>query len=202
MEMMDHEHLAVTHPWSLILLTGGRGSRLGTDKSNVVVGARTTAQRILDELPGGVPVTVVGAVPDRLNRDVNVTRETPIDGGPAAGVAAGLAFTHTEFVAVLATDMPFAAPVLTELFAAVDGEVDGVLALDASGRHQYLCAVYRTSALRSALAGDTNNVAMHSVLADLNLRTVAMDERVLDIDTPDDLERARDRAGLPEMKEN
>jgi molybdopterin-guanine dinucleotide biosynthesis protein A len=202
METMDHEHLAVTHSWSLILLTGGRGSRLGTDKSNVVVGTRTTAQRILDELPAEVPVTVVGAIPDRLNRDVTVTRETPVGGGPAAGVAAGLVFTHTEFVAVLATDMPFAAPVLVELFAALDAEVDGVLALDSSGRHQYLCAIYRTSALRAALAGDTNNVAMHSVLAGLNFRTVSMDERVWDIDTPEDLERARDRAGVPEMKEN
>jgi len=192
----------VTPVWSLILLTGGRGSRLGLDKSNVFVGARTTAQRILDELPAGVPVTVVGAVPDHLSRHVNVTQETPLGGGPAAGVAAGLALIDTELVAVLAIDMPFAAPVLDELLAALDPDVDGVLAVDSAGRQQYLCAVYRTAALRSAFAGDTTNKAMHSAVAGLNLRTVSMDERVLDIDTPDDLERARDLADSTEMKEN
>lgn len=200
--MMDREPLAMTHPWSLILLTGGGGTRLGMDKSNVVVGTRTTAQRILDELPTEVSVTIVGPVPDHLDRDVAVTQEAPAGGGPAAGVAAGLALTDTELVGVLATDMPFAAPVLAELVAAIEPGDDGVLALDPAGRQQYLCAIYRASALRSALAGDPNNRAMHSALVGLKLRTVSMGERLLDIDTPDDLERARDLAGLPEIKEN
>lgn len=199
---MDRESSPMTPPWSLILLTGGRGSRLGMDKSNVIVGARTTAQRILAEIPTEVTVTVVGPVPDNLDRDVTVTQEVPPGGGPAAGIAAGLALTDTDIVGVLATDMPFAAPILTELLAALEPGIDGVLALDPGGRQQYLCAVYRTSALRSALAGDPDNRAMHSTLAGLKLRTVSMDERLLDIDTPDDLERARDLAGLPNMREN
>jgi molybdopterin-guanine dinucleotide biosynthesis protein A len=198
---MDRESSAMTPPWSLILLTGGIGSRLGLDKSNVAIGARTTAQRIIDDIPPEVAVTVVGPTPDHLGRDVTVTQEVPPGGGPAAGIAAGLALTDTDVVGVLATDMPFAAPVLPELFAALKPGLDGVLAVDSAGRQQYLCAIYRTAALRTALSGEPNNVAMRSILADLTLGTVPMDERVMDIDTPDDLERARGLAGLPNMRE-
>jgi molybdenum cofactor guanylyltransferase len=201
METMDHESSAMTPPWSLILLTGGLGSRLGMDKSNVAIGTRTSAQRIIDEIPAELAVTVVGPTPDDLGRDVTVTQEVPPGGGPAAGIAAGLVLIDTDIVGVLATDMPFAAPVLPELFAALEPGLDGVLAMDSDGRQQYLCAIYRTEALRTALSGELNNVAMRSVLAGLTLGKMLMDERVMDIDTPDDLERARDLAGLPNMRE-
>jgi molybdopterin-guanine dinucleotide biosynthesis protein A len=87
------------------------------------------------------------------------------------------------------------------LIAALESDVDGVLAIDAAGREQYLCAVYRTGALRAALAGETTNMAMHAAVRDLTLRSVTLDNELMDIDTPDDLARAQDLAGLLDMEE-
>ena len=189
-------------PWSLILLTGGQGTRLGADKSNISVGRATTAQHIVGSIPAQVPIIVVGPAPDHLDRVVRITRESPPGGGPAAGVAAGLEHVHTDLVAVLATDMPFAAPVLADLMSAFTPEFDGVIALDESGREQYLCAVYRAQSLRSVLAGDTHNMAMYAALSDLRLHRIAAGERLIDIDTQGDLQRARELADSFEPGEN
>jgi molybdopterin-guanine dinucleotide biosynthesis protein A len=201
METTHPEHVIMSTTWSLILLTGGQGTRLGADKSNLPIGQISTAQRIVRQVPADVPIIVVGSLPDGLPREVDITRESPPGGGPAAGVAAGLGLVRTDVVAVLATDMPFAAPVLPALVAALESDVDGVLAIDAAGREQYLCAVYRTGALRAALAGETTNMAMHAAVRGLTLRSVTLDNELMDIDTPDDLARARDLAGLLDMEE-
>jgi molybdenum cofactor guanylyltransferase len=196
------ERVNAIPPWSLILLTGGEGTRLGADKSNVSVGGATSAQRIVKDVPADVPIIVVGSVPAQLGREVRVTCETPPGGGPVAGIAAGLKFVQTDLVAVLATDMPFAAPVLPALAAALSPDFDGILAVDQSGRQQYLCAVYQTASLRSALAGDTRNMAMYAALGGLHLHTLPHGARLLDIDTPDDLEQARAFADLLEHEED
>jgi molybdopterin-guanine dinucleotide biosynthesis protein A len=196
------ERVNAIPPWSLILLTGGEGTRLGADKSNVSVGGVTSAQRIVKDVPADVPIIVVGSVPAQLGREVRVTCETPPGGGPVAGIAAGLEYVQTDLVAVLATDMPFAAPVLPALAAALAPDFDGILAVDQSGRQQYLCAMYQTASLRSALAGDTRNMAMYAALGGLHLHTLPHGARLLDIDTPDDLEQARVYADLLEHEED
>jgi molybdopterin-guanine dinucleotide biosynthesis protein A len=179
----------VTAPWTAIVLTGGTSTRLGTDKSRVVLGDRTTLQMIVTALH--VPTIVVG--PEDQGLAVTVVREEPIGSGPAAGLAAALGFVETELVGVLATDMPFAVPVLTDLIAQMSSHVDGCIAVDEKGRDQYLCGAYRTSALRAALGTDAVGRSMNSVIAALTIDRVSVDDhaRLLDIDTPKDLTQAR-----------
>ncbi len=162
--------------WTAIILTGGRSTRLGRDKATAVVAGQRMLDRILSQLPE-VPVVVVG--PDPGVAGVIVTREDPPGGGPAAGIAAGLAHTRTEWVAVLAADMPFAVPMVLGLPRAGDAVVPR-----AQGHPQPLCAWYRVSALRHLGPG----VSMREVLATLDVRHVDVPEWVVaDIDTPDDL---------------
>lgn len=201
-EATNTERVAVSDTWSLVLLTGGQGRRLGREKANVLIGSRTSAQRIVAQIPGAVQIIVVGSLPDGLDRDVDVVREEPPGGGPAAGVAAALPLITTELVAVLATDMPFAVPVLAALIDAYPAGADGVLAVDADGRMQYLCGVYRAGALRTALAGPMTDRAMRDVVGTLDLRSVRIEGELLDIDTPADLQRARDLAGLSRTEED
>lgn len=179
----------MTAPWTAIVLTGGSSSRLGTDKSRVVLGDRTTLQMIVTELR--VSTIVVG--PEDQGLPVTLVREDPIGSGPAAGLAAALAFVETDLVGVLATDMPFAVPVLNDLIAQVTADVDGCIALDAQGRDQYLCAAYRASALKAALGAHAADRSMHSVIAALTVDRVRVGDhaRLLDIDTPADLMQAR-----------
>lgn len=176
-------------PWTAIILTGGTSSRLGEDKSRVRIGEHTTLQRIVQALQ--VEIIVVG--PEDQGLPVQLTREVPIGSGPAAGLAAALPLVETDVVGVLATDMPFAVPILCDLIENLPRNADGLLAVDSNGRDQYLCAVYRTSALRMALMAGAHDRSMKSVVATMSLDRLPIrdDARLLDIDTPEDLEEAQ-----------
>ncbi len=179
------------------MLTGGGSTRLGRDKATAAVGGRRMIDRILDQIPSDVEVVVVGADPE-VQRPVRVTREQPPGGGPVAAIAAGLQLVHTDVVAVLATDMPWAVPSVIGL-AAQMGPEDARVPF-AGGHLQGLAAVYRVSALRRAdlVAGSS----MRQLLDRLQVHVVAMPEAVFsDIDTPADLAAAQRRLAIMDPDE-
>ena len=99
-------------PVDLVILAGGRGSRLGgQDKAALVVGGRSLVERLLRDVDLGGTVVVVGRTPlppAPDGRTVLQTLEDPPDGGPVAGIAAGLdalSDVPTEWVAVAAVDV-------------------------------------------------------------------------------------------------
>ncbi|MGD8199244.1 NTP transferase domain-containing protein [Ornithinimicrobium sp. W1679] len=110
----------------LLVLAGGRGSRLGgRDKGALVVEGRPLLDRVLSAAPvlgGRVVVVGRGPVPEGVLR----TLEDPPDGGPVAGIAAGLAAlgTGSDWVAVVAVDQPGAAPAVAALHAELTGLTD------------------------------------------------------------------------------
>ena len=130
-------------------------------------------------------------------------REEPPGGGPVAAVAAGVSYVHAPWVAVLAGDLPFVtAAVIADLRVAAR-DADVALLVDGAGVDQLLCAVWRTAALRAALAGRGAGTPMRLVVgaaATVVRRTVALERREggegaappwFDCDTEDDLARAR-----------
>ncbi|MBD8536575.1 NTP transferase domain-containing protein, partial [Plantibacter sp. CFBP 13570] len=136
---------------------------------------------------------------------VRFVRERPVFGGPAAAIAAGLDALRDDVaaegpaqVAVLACDMPDAAPALAAVLdaatatAATGTDADGWVAVDDSGREQSLLAVYHREALEGRVAalrmsqpsGDLAGVAVHQLLAGLVLRQVPItDGGSADVDT-------------------
>ncbi len=150
---------------------------------------------VLATLPTAIHVIVVGPEPRDPVRPVTVTRESPIGGGPAAALAAGLEFVTTETVAVIATDMPFAGRLLARLVHELPTGVDALMPIDTAGRRQPLCAAYRTTALRSAMSllGDPNGASMRALTAHLVVSEILIedDTSLHDIDTTGDLDRAR-----------
>lgn len=166
--------------FSVIVLTGGRSIRLGRDKATAVLAGQRMIDRLLAQLPE-VPVVVVG--PDPGVAGVLVTREDPPGGGPAAGIGAGLEVVSTEWVAVVAADMPFAVPMLMGL----PQERDAVVPV-ADGQPQPLCAWYRVAALPDLRPG----MSMRQVLAGLDVAYVEVSPQlVADIDTPAELAAAQ-----------
>jgi molybdopterin-guanine dinucleotide biosynthesis protein A len=188
--------------WTAVVLTGGASTRLGEDKSRVVLGTQSTLAMILEQIPNEVPIVVVG--PDSIDvpKRVECVREDPIGAGPAAAVSAALDVVHTDVIGVLATDMPFAVSLLVELQSYLQPDVDAVLAVDDSGQQQYLCASYRVTALRAAMQESMTNRSMRDVVAELRIREVRADggDVLLDIDTPEDLHRARHLASSKQGK--
>ncbi|WP_372984557.1 molybdenum cofactor guanylyltransferase [Microbacterium sp.] len=207
-------------PTAAIILAGGRASRLdGTAKPLLEVGGRTLLDRAIAAVDGCDPIVVVGPpAPTRVR--VVWTRETPEFGGPVAGIAAGLALVDTADVLVLAADLPNAEGAVAvlrrhpPLSADADGKggdddapstdgghgIDGVCLVDASGRMQWLVGRYRTDALRSAAAAlpdGGRDASLRSLLARLRISAIPAGDLATDVDTWDDLERARAAAPMP-----
>lgn len=182
--------------WSAIVLTGGTSRRFGSDKSQAFLSSRCLLDEILLALPPELPVIVVGPKPMNVPRPIVVTQEEPAFGGPVAGIAAGLEKVETAFVEIIATDMPFVAPMLSRLIEQLSEGFDAVMFVDETGLRQPLAAVYIVESLRKALValGDPHGQSMRNLLALLNVREIDVGNDVahalLDIDTPADLDRA------------
>jgi len=184
----------VPAPWSVVILSGGRSSRMGFDKATATVGERSLLEWVLQGLPAEVDCVLVGPLAPVTSRPVLATREEPAGGGPAAGIGAGVALVTTPIVAVVAVDMPLAAPVLSELvsvLASSPPQVDAVLARDGRGRQQPLAGAYRTAALRRAvnILDPLEGRSVRELVASLTIRIVQLpnDHLLVDVDSPDDL---------------
>jgi molybdopterin-guanine dinucleotide biosynthesis protein A len=177
-----------------IVLSGGRASRLGgIDKSALEIDGRSLLDLVLDAAAGARSTVVVGSAPNSERYDV--VREEPAFGGPAAALHAGVARLSPEgddVVLVLAGDLPRvkgAVAVLLGRIATSGPAVDGVIAVDAEGRLQYLTAAYRAGALRRALDGVAANDSMRRVVGALRLDGVAVPAGTThDVDTWQDAE--------------
>ncbi len=106
----------------------------------------------------------------------------------AGALAAGS--PDAGLIALLAADQPFLdADGIAGLAAAV-GTADGAAYVDDTGQVQFLCAVWRVSALTARLAAA--GVSMRSVYAGADIVTVPDRRGVArDVDTPGDLRAAR-----------
>ena len=182
-------------PFDAVVLAGGRGSRLGgPSKPEVVVGGRALLDHALAAVAGAASTVVVGP-PSVARPGIRTVLEDPPDGGPVAGLAAGLAAlaAPSELVVVLACDIPRAGSALPALRAAAaqDG-VDGARLVSADGHPQHLVAVYRSSALAAAVArtATVHGASMRALLAGLTLVDVPdPDDAAADADTWSDVER-------------
>lgn len=181
---------------SAMILTGGSSSRFGSNKSLAMLEGKTLLTHLLTDLAVNIEVVIVGPAFESQSRSLKFVQEDPAGGGPVAAVSAGVAKIETEFVALIATDMPFAAAVIHDLANSLESSIDGLVPLDAQGVPQTLCAIYRTNALKNALVklGNPQGRSMRSLTALLELREIelstALKSRLVDIDTPEELQRA------------
>jgi molybdenum cofactor guanylyltransferase len=186
-------------PFAAVVLAGGRAARLGGQaKPQLQVGGRSMLAAVLAAVADAGTRVVVGP-PQPVPDGVVVVREHPPGGGPVAAMRAGLAPVDTDVVAVLAGDLPFlTAELVTRLRERLTD--DGVLVVDDAGRDQLLLGVWRTAALRTALAGATGHAPVRRVLAPLAVTrwrppvTPGVPAPWTDCDTPADLARAREAA--------
>ncbi|MDQ1651377.1 MAG: hypothetical protein QOI35_577 [Cryptosporangiaceae bacterium] len=192
--------------FAAIVLAGGRASRLGgVHKPGLRIGGATLLDRVLAAATGAGTRIVVGP-PQQVPPGVVVLREDPPGGGPVAALAAGLSAVDERFVAVLAGDLPFLTQGAVAALREAAGPRDGAVLADEHGKDQYLAGVWRTGALRAAVAalGDPENASMRRVLARLDYARVVLPGEAggpgpwFDCDDPVDLTAAR-RWAAPHM---
>ena len=178
-----------------IVLTGGRARRLGgTDKAQLAVDGRTLLQRVLEAV-GPATVVVVGPT-SGMPTGVQVVREDPPYAGPLAAIATGLAALPADVsqVAVLVADMPFLdGPTIEQLCSQLGTAPAAVLV--SGGRRHWLTAAWDRVALSTALAAQPalTDAPVRLIYDGVNVAEVTADERTaFDIDTPEDLQRAKE----------
>lgn len=172
-----------------IVLAGGRSARLGgVEKANVEVDGIPLIDHVFAAVRGCSPIIAVG--PDGIGRpDIRVVREDPPFGGPAAAVAAAITALEGSGATeawVLACDLPRAMGLVALLAKTpIPDHADGVVAVDAAGRVQWLAGRYRVCALQSAVAQhpEVTDVSMRRLFAGLRLHTVDDGGTAVDLDT-------------------
>lgn len=106
----------------------------------------------------------------------------------------GAGRTAAGRIIVLGGDMPFVGLGLEELLReGADTNAGAVIAQDATGRDQYLLAVWRTASLRGVLAAAAPNASLRSLYRSVKVtRRILPAAATLDCDTPAELARARE----------
>jgi len=192
-----------------VVLTGGRSSRMGQDKASLVLGGSTMLERV---------VAVLNAIADDIvivrspGQSLPLVRSTgsltvvadPVEGaGPLAGIATGLADGSADVAVIVGVDYPFLRPSLLRLL------VDRVRAgapwaiPTFEGYLQPVCSAISRDALddiRAHLARDERSPlvvarAVGAVIVDEDEWRAEDPEGLsfLDVDTPEDLDAARQR---------
>jgi molybdopterin-guanine dinucleotide biosynthesis protein A len=186
------------------ILAGGRGRRLGQDKTAIPWppgGAGTLLAHTAGALAAlCAEVLVVGYGGARpLPAGCRPVPDAFPDGGSLGGVYSALAGAETEHVLVVATDMPFLSPPLLRWMLAQPRDYDVLLPL--GDRPQPLHAVWSRRCLeplRRRLEG--GRLRLTDVLADLRVREVPaavlaredpLGRSFFNVNTPEDLQRAR-----------
>lgn len=188
-----------------VLLTGGASSRMGADKAVQTIGGIAISQLVADALKAVAhPVVVVGPHADLAPHTILDDRRGPL----AAFVTGWTGLQDGGFngaVLLAAGDLPF---VTSELFGFLAGRLmhsEACLPL-LDGRAQPLAACYAPAALvvarRLLAAGEDSMRALTQALrvdevAQPDWEAVAPARALFDVDTPEELERARRWAGAP-----
>ena len=190
-----------------VVLAGGAGRRMGgVDKAGLEVGGRSLLDRVLSAAAGVAGRLVVVGPPRPVTTDravIFVEEEAP-GGGPVPAVRAALDSTGgASVVILLAVDLPLLTSadlsrLVGDLMAA-NPPVAAVAASDPSGRPNPLLAAYRAAALRREVAAvDTPFGAPAAWLLPHDVRVVDLGtEATLNVNTPEDLDRAVELAGRP-----
>ena len=186
-----------------IVVGGGGGERLGgVSKPDLTLGGVRLIDRVCGALLEACGAGCVAVVPPavRVPDGVRRTLEDPPNGGPLAGIDAGLRTLSVGgdiLVVVVSVDAPGVGAFLPALLEPALGEgSDGRIAVggDPEPFDQYLMGVYRAGALRRVLdeavdsLGSVRGVGVRRVLRALEVERVSVGADVCrDIDTPEDV---------------
>jgi len=181
-----------------IVLAGGRGVRLGGQqlgaKALIPLAGWPLADHVLLAVSGAHTRIQVGPRRTALGSPVFCT-ERPAGAGPVAAIAAALPLVDRPLVAVLAGDLPFIGGALAQLSRCAGRRDAGVL-VDTTGRTNYLAAVWRTEALRAAIAaiGPPAGRPVRALYERADVERVPdFDACSADVDTPADRRLAEER---------
>jgi molybdopterin-guanine dinucleotide biosynthesis protein A len=186
------------------VLAGGKSTRMGTDKAAIALNGRTLLERAIATMSEvTAEVFILGS--EKLYGGFGpVIEDIFPDCGPLGGIHAALSHSKTHFNLIVAVDTPFISAGLLQYLAkraVASGAM--VTTLEINGYTQPLCSVYSREFLpmaEAALRGGNYKIA--PLFARDRTVTVGREElaqfaftpeMLENLNTPQDLERARQR---------
>ena len=189
---------------SLLIIAGGKSSRLGTDKRFVEVGGVGLLEKILCKASAENFDDIFLCVEENLPALKNLAKKFGVkllvdaakNSGPMAGLAVGLANIKTDWALAISADMPFfefdELRPLTGKFSAAQAVIPIV-----NGKFQPLAAFYRREVaeifLRELSHGQRKIFAAIKKIPH-ELAELSCEENFFNVNTPADLRLARGRA--------
>jgi CTP:molybdopterin cytidylyltransferase MocA len=199
--------------YDVIVLAGGTSRRLGgsdggggIDKLSLPVAGRPLLDHVLLACRGARRVVAVGPPrpvlahdeAGRASYELVWCREDPPGEGPLAAAKAGAARSISPIVVIVGGDMPFVGPLTTRLVAAVAGGAAAAACPDPAGRPLPLPVAFARDTLFRRMFETTNPFApagpLRLLLERVEVTLVPAEGEDADVDTPEQLAAARDRA--------
>jgi molybdopterin-guanine dinucleotide biosynthesis protein A len=194
-----------------IILSGGKSSRLGTDKGLIELDGMALILRVADKLRDVVDeiIVVLGSekmIPQYLAilpDDVLVISDFYQEDAPLIGLISGLKKARGEYAVVCACDMPFIKPKIIDIMFCSSSGTNGALIVKPNGWVEPIPSIYNVSkCLR--VAEDLRKKGerrIRKVLESMNNKVLIPIEKLrpidpelfsfVDLDTPDSIETAR-----------
>ena len=188
---------------SLLVIAGGRSSRMGEDKRWLELDGVSMLEWLLRKAqrePFRKRYLCVEAISERLQAlaqqyELELLVDETAGAGPMEGLRHGLQVMPTVYALAVSCDMPlFTFPVSAPLLAAADGTM--AIVAQSTGRRQPLVSLYHrdmAGAFATALAGGQRKIG--AVLAEVPHRLVELTpaEAFFNVNTPADLRLVRGR---------
>jgi molybdenum cofactor guanylyltransferase len=186
-----------------VILAGGKSRRMGgSPKALLPFGGRPLIEHIAETLRSVLPDCLVVTNTPELYESLGLPMVGDVfpEGGSLGGIYSGLRAASGDAALCVACDMPFLSAVLVAHLAERAAEADVVIP-DAGGELQTLHAVYSKACLPAMerrlragqlkIAGFFDDVRVLRVPAAAVARFVDPDVAFMNLNTPDDLARAR-----------
>ena len=177
--------------FSCIILAGGKGLRLGSDKATEKIDAQTLIQHSVKSLLGFGDEIIVVTAPGKTELglgdfpQVRVVEDSATGKGPIMGIYTGLSASNSELNLVVACDMPFLNLDLIKFMVSQANACDAVIPR-LGGLMEPLHAIYSRSAKNSALELiDSGSFSLSQLIKRILVRFV--DEGEIDVYDPERL---------------
>jgi len=189
---------------SAFILTGGKSTRMGSDKAFLQLNGRTLLARMLEAARSLTSnVRIVG---DRSKYEAfaAVVEDIFPGCGPLGGIHSGLRSSTTDINVILAVDTPFVSLALLQFLVSRARSSPGslVTVAQANGGLQPLCAVYRREfahAAEDALRAGRHKIdtlfdpATTQVIGQEELESAGFSANIFrNLNTPEELDRAQE----------
>lgn len=186
-------------------MCGGRSARMGTDKARLLLDGRTLLERVVEELREVVPEVVLacGARERYAELGLPLALDEWSDGGPLAGIVAGMEAAAADRILVVACDMPrVAGPLFETLIDRATREALDICFFESERGVEPLLAVYGRRCLepmrRALSAGERRVRAFYEEGGELSVGRVRSAELpaelrhrdlAVNLNTPEELAR-------------